>query len=219
MDQFGLLDLFSELRQVKVVVSQAGAVKLTLNGSAIVKKKPYLELTFPAEAWPELQALDQGSQVLVCLHTEDSVFFVNTTIARLLGEGRLLVQAEDFVQERYKRSAERVQAERIELQYWHLDEQGRALSEAKEAQPLDISSMGIRMRLEQVVEPYQMLGLKITIQVPPQATITCKAQIVRMGLKADSSIEIAVHFEEIDEQDRQRITDFCYGENMDSEEP
>ena len=219
MDQFGLLDLFSELRQVKVVVSQAGAVKLSLNGSAIVKKKPYLELTFPAESWPESHALDQGSQLLLCLHSEDSVFFVNTTVSLLLGEGRLLVQAEDFVQERYKRSAERVPAGRIELQYWQLDEQGRAVSEAKEAQPLDISSMGIRMKLEEVVEPYQMLGLKITIHEPIQASITCNAQIVRMGLKADSSIEIAVHFEEIDEQDRQRITDFCYGENMDSEEP
>lgn len=218
MDRFGLLDLFSELRQVKVIVSQAGSVKLTLNGSAIVKKKPYLELTFPAEAWPELQALDQGSQLLLCLHSEDSVYFVNTTISLSLGEGRLLLQAEDFVQERYKRSAERVPAERIELQYWHLDEQGRAVSEAKEAQPLDISSMGIRMKLEEVVEPYQMLGLKISMHEPPQASITCKAQIVRMGLKADSSIEIAVHFEEIDEQDRQRITDFCYGANMDSEE-
>lgn len=217
MDQLGLLDLFSELREVKVIVSQAGTVKLTLNGSAIVKKKPYMELTFPAEAWPELQNLDQGVQLLLCLQTENSVFFVNTTISRPLGEGRLLVQASDLVQERKKRSAERVPAERIELRYWHLDEEGRAAGEAKQARPLDISSTGIRMGLDEVVEPSQMLGLKLFIHDKPEATITCKAQIVRMGLKADSSIEVAVHFEDIDEQDRQRITYFCYGENMDSE--
>ena len=115
MYQFGLLDLFSELRQVKVLVSQAGSVKLSLYGSVILKKKPYLELTFPAEAWPDMQALDQESQLLLCLRTEESVFFVNTTIALSLGEGRLLLHAEDFVQERQKRSAERVPAAKIEL--------------------------------------------------------------------------------------------------------
>jgi hypothetical protein len=218
MNRFGLLDLFSELRQVKVLVSQAGSTKLSLYGSVILKKKPYLELTFPTEAWPDLQALDHESQLLLCLRTEESVFFVNTTIAMSLGEGRLLLHAEDFVQERQKRSAERVTAEKLELMYWHLDEQGRAISEAKQAQPLDISSTGIRMRLDQMVEPLQMLGVKLIIQEPPQATITCKAKIVRMAFKENSSFEFAMHFEDIDEQDRQRITDFCYGENVNPDE-
>ena len=217
MDQVGSLDLFKELRKVKVVVSQAGSVKLTLNGSAILKKKPYLELTFPNEAWPELEKLDQGSQLLLCLQTEKSIFFVNTTISMVLGEDRLLAYAEDFVQERHKRSAERVSAEKIELWYWYVDEEGRAISETQQARPLDISSTGIRIELDQLLEPRQMLGLKILIHEPSQAPVICTAQIVRMALKANTSVEVAAHFEEIEEQDRQRITDFCYGENMDPE--
>ncbi len=217
MEQMGSLDLFKELRQVKVVVSQAGSVKLTLNGSAIVKKEPYLELIFPSEAWPELQKLDQGSQLLLCLETEKSIYFLNTTISMGIGEDRLLVHTDDFVQERHKRSAERVSAERVELKYWYVDEQGRATSEAHQARPLDISSTGLRIEPDQLLEPRQMLGLKIMIHDPLQVSMICKAQIVRMALKADSSVEVAVHIEEIDEQDRQRLTNFCYGENMDPE--
>jgi len=219
MDRFGLLNLFSELRQVKVVVSQAGAVKLTLSGSAIVKKAPYLELTFPGETWPELQEIDQGSELLLCLETEESVFFVNTTMVQASEVGRLLLHAEDYVQERQKRSAERCQAEWVDISYWHLDDNGGRISEEKEAHALDISSTGIRMRVDQIVEPFMMLGMKLVLREAPQTTIRCKGQIVRMALKGDSSIEIAVTLKEIDEQDRQRITDFCYGANMDSEEP
>jgi len=218
MDQFGLLDLFSELRPVNVLLTQSGNVKLSLSGSAIVTRKPYLELTFPAETWPELQALDQGNELLLCLETEESVFFVNTTMVLAPAEGRLLLHAEDYVQERQKRSADRCQAERIEISYWHLDDEGTRISEEKKAHALDISSTGIRMRVDQIVEPFLMLGMKLVIREAPQATITCTGQIVRMALKADSSIEVAVHFENLDPQSRQRITDYCHREHIVSKE-
>jgi len=219
MDGIDLRDLFSELRQVKVLVSQEGSVKLSLSGSVILTRKPYLELTLPREAWPVWQTLDPRSQILLCLETEESVFLITTTIAMVPGEGRLLLQAEDYVQERQKRSAARVPAEQTDILYWHLDEEGGWIGEAKEAQALDISSTGLRMRLGQVVQPCQALGVKLVIHKAPRATILCTAQIVRMALKADSSIEVAAHFEDIDPQDRQRITDFCREENVVSEDP
>lgn len=219
MDQFGLLDLFSELRPVNVLVKQAGIVKLSLNGSAIVTKKPYLELTFPAEVWPEPRALEQESELLLSLETEESVFLVNTTIVLVPGEGRLLLHAEEYVQERQKRSAERCAAKRIEIFYWHLDDQGGRISERKEAQALDISSTGLSMRVNRVVEPCMMLGIKLVIHEEPKATITCAGQIVRMALKEDSSIEVGVHFENLEHRDRQRLTDFCHGERFVSQDP
>jgi hypothetical protein len=219
MDRIDLPGLFTELQPVRVLVTQGGSVKLSLSGSAIMTREPYLELTFPAEEWLELEGIDPDSQLQLCLETEESVFFVNTAIALSPGEGRFLLRAEDYVQERQKRSAMRVKAERIDVRFWHLDEEGRRTSEEKEAIPLDISSTGIRMRLDQVVEPCQTIGMKLTIHDASQTTIACTAQIVRMALKSDSSIEIAVRFEDIDARDRQRITDFCHGENAVSGEP
>jgi hypothetical protein len=219
MDRIGLPDLFSELRPVKVLVTQGGSEKLSLSGSVILTRKPYLELTFPLEVWPEVQTLDTRSKILLCLETEESVFLVNTAIAMVPGEGKLLLHAEEYVQERQKRSAARVPAEQIDILYWHLDEEGRKVGEAQEASALDISSTGLRMRLGQVLEPCQMLGMKLVIHKAPQASIICTGQIERMALKADSSIEVAVHFEDIDRQDRKRITDFCREENVVSEDP
>jgi hypothetical protein len=217
MTQFDLLDLFEERLPVKILITQENGEKLSLNGSAILKEKPYLEAVFPREAWPELRDLDSRSRLLICLETDESVLFLHASIIMAPGEGRMLLQAEDYVQERQKRTATRVPADRIEVLYWHVDEHGSATSETQRAQALDISSTGMLMRLNEVVEPCRMMGLEFTLPESKE-TIRCTAQIVRMSLKPDSSIEVAARFEDLDKQQRQRITDFCYGENVSSGE-
>jgi hypothetical protein len=214
MRQYDLLDEFSELREVKVLVTQDNGEKLSMTGVAISKGTPYLEVSFPTEAWPELRSLDQRSQLLVCLETEESILFVYATIALRPREGTLLLEATDFAQQKQKRKAERVPAEGVKLLYWPVDAQGQATGEPKEGWAIDISSTGLLMRIDEVIEPCRPVGLKLILPGTSSEEITCTGQVVRLALKPNSSIEVALHFEGLSRETRVRITEFCYGSNI-----
>ena len=212
MSQYDLLDLFEELRSVKVFVTRTDGERLSLNGSAFLRERPYLEVSFPSEAWPALNTVDEQSQILICLENDDSVVFISTTLALEAGEGKWLLVASDYAQKSQKRSAPRVAANECSVSYWYVDEQGRQKSAPQQAQAIDISSTGVLMHMQEVVEPFRFVGLSFVIPGSSE-TIQCIGRIVRLALKADGSIEAAVHFTDIDKRDRNRVTDFCSGEN------
>lgn len=208
MGKFTYLEQLKEPQMVRILLPLKNNKRLGLSGRAQLATPNLIQIQFPKTELPNPDQIDILSDCLLSLNTLDSILNIHTLIQSMPNNKQLLVKAIDSKEQIEKRSSIRAPATPIKITYWDLDE--NKTKAKKTAEGINISTDGLLLILNDIILPYQHIGIEMTIPIPQEITISCKAQVIRTSLNSDGKIQLAVKFEDINPKHLEHILAYCY---------
>ncbi len=205
------LNIFRQTKPIQAVIYLKTKNKIKLFGFAFLTEEKFLNVQFPSSSWPRNGNIDWQKNIFIYLEDKNNVISIYATLQKKLSPGNLLVKPVNYVQYRDRRDSQRVSVENILAHYQPINEKGSPIkSERNVAQAANISSSGILLQAREVIKPDQRLSMEITLPEKDQtSTICCTGKVIRMALQPNGTLEVALRFEDIQQQDQEYLTEFC----------
>jgi len=210
------LNIFSQTKPIQAVMYLKNGQKIKLFGFAVLRESHFLQINFPISIWPNDVVIDWQKNIFIYLEEKNTVISVSGSLEKDLEPGNLLVKPFGYVNYIDRRDSLRVTANNIQAYYQPVNENGSPLClEKKKAKAENISSTGIVLQAFEIITPDQRLYLEIILPEEEEKTeIMCIGRVTRLALQTDGNLEVALCFEDIQQQDQEYLFDFCYSHRL-----
>lgn len=201
-----ILNHFQDGREAKILLPIYGQQSISVNGSVQTSGKDALVIALPYDQdFSILINARQICQILFSLHGRE--YRLLTRIQHIFGPSDLLVKPKLPAIALQEREFFRVDA-KIRLDYISLEPES-LFKPCSLHTKVNLSGSGIRLPDTGHFTVGDMLALVLWLDGKTQAVIECLAQVVRFCPLPNGDQAVALHFAEIDGQDRDKIVAFC----------
>ncbi len=202
------LDYLKEYRVVKVHLPLQDGGSLTLDGVAKTTRDPQFEITFLPDQLNSEQLNDEEI-CQVIFDVAGATQSVQAKITEVLGDAKLQLEMREAQVHTQKRAYFRVEAG-LSVRYWRLDDESAEDQSLQTA--INISGGGMRLPVEEPLEPGTRLGLEINVDAPAPRLIECAGAVVRRFECEQSGWQVALSFVDIEQEDQDAIVAYCLAE-------
>lgn len=211
MSSVALLDYLSTPKPVRIFVPLQGGGRVRLNCVARLIKSPRLEAEFGSGLLP-INDIDLNGKCLISYDTGGPTLSLYSSIEQIEGTRKLKLIAIESVNHEQKRQFFRVDAE-LRVRYWLKPPTETPPEETWPCRGLNISGGGILLHLDEPLPKAQrLIGLEIDLPEPKPERIRCVAQVIRAVKRDNDKLEVALQFEKITAEARDKIVAFCFAE-------
>jgi c-di-GMP-binding flagellar brake protein YcgR len=201
-----LLDHFRNGREAKILVPVHGQRAMAVDGSVRTSADNGLTIALPYERnFRDIINLRETCQIIFSLNGQE--YRLISRIRTVLGPSDLLVIPKPPAIALQEREFFRIDT-RIQLDYYCL-----AADRSQQARNLDvkvnISGSGIRIPAPNDLHVGDLIAMVLHLEGKTLDRVDCLAQVVRFCNLPNGDQAVALHFTEIDNQDRDKIVAFC----------
>ncbi len=210
------LNIFSQTKPIQAMIYLKNGQTIKLFGFACLQESHLLQIHFPISIWPTDIEIDWQKNIFISLEEKNAVISVSGSLEKELEPGNLLVKPFGYINYIDRRDSLRVTANNIQAYYQPVNENGSPLClEKKLAKAENISSTGIVLQAPEIINPDQRLYLEIILpEQEEKIEIICIGRVTRLALQTDGNLEVALRFEDIQQQDQEHLFDFCYSHRL-----
>ena len=174
-------------------------------------KSPRLEAEFASGQLP-VDKIDVSGKCLISYDTGGPTLSLYSTIEQIDGSRKLKLIAVESVSHEQKRQFFRIDAE-LNARYWLKPATENPPDETIPCRGSNISGGGVLLNLPQELPKLQrIVGMQIYLSEPQPTQVNCTGEIVRVIKKNDGSFDVALRFDKISEDARDKIVAFCFAE-------
>ena len=203
-----VLEHLNEYRVVKVVLPLHEGERLLLDGVAKSTVPPQFEITFlPDQLKPDLLNLEEPCQV--SFDVAGTTKSIRAKIDAVVSDAKLQFEMVESFTHVQKRAYFRVEAE-LSVSYWVIDSDNPAAKSV--ATQVNISGGGLRLPIGEKLGDGTKIGLEIVLDVPQLHIVECVARVVRTYDLGDGQKQVALSFEDIEQEDQDAIVAYCLAE-------
>jgi len=203
-----VLENLNEYRVVKVVLPLQEGEPLLLDGVAKTTSPPQFEVTFlPDQLNTEL--LNHQEICQVSFDVAGATKSIRARIDAVVSDSKLQLELIESFTHVQKRAYFRVEAE-LSVSYWVIDGENPAAKSV--STQVNISGGGLRLPITDKLMDNSKVGLEIVLDVPQARIVECIARVVRTYEMDDGSKQVALSFEDIEQEDQDAIVAYCLAE-------
>jgi len=203
-----VLNIFQEKQPVTARLTIASDEEVQLHGVAKITELPFIQVEIPRLSIYHIDITDIQDKILIIYGAGLSILTLYTSVVSFVDPSTLLLNIQDYYLKEQERNALRAEANRAEVYYRPLDEQGNPVQDRlNSCEAVNLSKAGILIRMNEIIEPKQKLELLITL--PNTSPFSCTGQVERIGLQKNGKMETAIQFENLDRSACDAIDSFC----------
>lgn len=208
MSRIALLDHLHTDKSVRLNIPLKDGGKQRYDAEARIqdREERTVVVNLKGKSFPKSEEIDFREKCSVSLEGDGPSLSMNATIEEVLGRGRLLLKASDYVAYQPKRNAFRVQAE-LPVQYKRYY---REQEPFRNVSTEDLSSGGVRLLCREDLQTGNVLILSLEIPRPKQGRVMCTAQVMWAKDRMDGDRAVGCKFLDLDEQSEDLIIAFCF---------
>ncbi len=208
MAEFALFKYLEKPALLRAYIIREDDTKVRLEAVARIIAEPYLELKFRPGEMPE-ELIRKGGKILLSLDTRAGTVSMYTHIDEKVSSRVLRVLAIESFAYSQQREYFRVNSA-IKVVY------SKDSLSSKEAQKVptatvNISGSGVLLSCEEKLRMGDMYNLEFYLPDDSEP-VKCKAFVVRVDEKIRGGYEVAFHYHDIENEERDRIISFCLAE-------
>lgn len=201
------LNQLKDYRVVRAALPLQEGKTETLDAVAKVTTAPEFEVTFLPDQLPT-ERLNQEEYCQIKFDVAGETRSIKGRITSIAGDNKLLLEMVDSFSYVQKREYFRIDAA-LSVSYWTIDAEN---PEAKAVQtPVNIGGGGVRLPVSEDFKTGDRVGLEIVIKEPQPAVVECSAEVVG-SYELDGEKQLALKFEDIEEEDQDAIVAYCLAE-------
>lgn len=208
--KFKMQNYFSNHRSVQLIIAYSQKEEVSLKGTAKAIDKSLLEVLISEKDWPDTNKITEQSNFFINFDSREGEISLRTALESIPEKGRLIFKILDYDLNDSTLEASRVSGFDIKAFYFHLNDQGKPLNQTrKETKLINISPKGLLIQLDEIIEPYKIIGLELTLPSKDNYIIKCTAKVARMALNPEGQIVLGLEFSNLDQNQKNRLIDFC----------
>ncbi|MBW2186583.1 MAG: PilZ domain-containing protein, partial [Deltaproteobacteria bacterium] len=204
MADFALFKYIEKPTLLRAFIIQEDGSKVRLEAVARIIAEPYLELKFRPNELP-IELIKMAGKILLSLDTRAGTVSMYTHVDEVISPRVLRVlgtESFSFAQQReYFRA--------IKVLYCK-ETMSSAVSTVEQSVTVNMSGSGTLISSESKAAMGDTFELEF--HVPEADPIECKGLVVRVDDKLRGGYELALHFHNIEHEDRDRVISFCLAE-------
>jgi len=203
-----VLEHLNEYRVVKVVLPLHGGEQQLLDGVAKATTPPQFEITFLPDQL-KIDMLDLEDHCQVSFDVAGTTKSIRAKIDSVVSEAKLQFEMVESFTHVQKRAYFRVEAE-LSVSYWVIDGENPAAKSVNTQ--VNISGGGLRLPVDEKLKDGTKIGLEIVLDVPQLTIVECVAKVVRTYDMGGGPKQVALIFEDIEQEDQDAIVAYCLAE-------
>lgn len=201
---------FKNHRSVQLIIAFSQTEKTLLKGIAKTVEESLLEVMVSEQDWPNTNKITKQSSFFINFDSREGTISLRASLDSIPEKGRFRFQILDYEQDGSDQGDLRVSGPEVKAVYYYLSENGQAKKQTrKETKVMNISPKGLLIRCDEVIEPYKVIGLEITLPTKDRYTLRCTAKVARMALNTNGQIDLGLEFLDLDQTQQGRLSDFC----------
>ena len=203
-----VLEQLNEYRVVRVVLPLLEGERQLLDGVAKTTTPPQFEVTFLPDQL-KIESLDLQEPAQISFDVAGATKSIHAKIDSVVSDSKLQFELVESFTHVQKRAYFRVEAE-LSVSYWVIDDKAPA---AKSVNTLvNISGGGLRLPIEEKIKDGTKIGLEIVLDVPQLRVVECSAKAVRTYDMGRGRKQVALSFDDIEQEDQDAIVAYCLAE-------
>jgi len=203
-----VLEHLNEYRVVKVVLPLQGGEHQLLDGVAKSTTPPKFEITFLPDQL-KADALNLQEPCQVSFEIAGSTKSIRAKVDTVVSDAKLLLELVESFTHVQKRAYFRVEAE-LSVSYWVIDSENPAARSINTS--VNISGGGLRLPIDEKLKDGTKIGLEIVLDVPQPRIVECVARVVRTYDLGEGMKQVAMSFDDIEQEDQDAIVAYCLAE-------
>lgn len=209
--QFKMQNYFNNHRSVQLIIAYSQKEKVSLKGTAKAIDKSLLEVLISEKDWPDTNKITEQSNFFINFDSREGVISLRTALESIPERGRLIFKILDYEQDGSNLESLRAPGVGIKAFYFHLNDQGKPLNQTrKETKLINISPKGLLIQVDEIIEPYKIIGLELALPSKDSYIVKCSARVVRMALNPEGQIVLGLEFLNLDQNQKNRLADYCH---------
>ena len=207
MADFALFKYIEKPTLLRAFIIQEDGSKVRLEAVARIIAEPYLELKFRPNELP-IELIKMAGKILLSLDTRAGTVSMYTHVDEVISPRVLRVLGTESFSFAQQREYFRVNTA-IKVLYCK-ETMSSVLSTVEQSVTVNMSGSGTLISSESRAEMGDTFELEF--HVPEADPIECKGLVVRVDDKLRGGYELALHFHNIEHEDRDRVISFCLAE-------
>lgn len=206
-------ELFNHLKTHKVgniSIPLKDGEKIHLECVVIAQSPEKLEAHFLPDQLPA-EALDLDGRCHLRFDVGGPTLSVITRIEKVENDRKLLLRAVETLNHQQRREYFRVDVQ-LPVKIQNISDKPFEFPSGDlfgDAEGINISGCGIMVVFNDPLPAETLIRLKINLPEPRPATVSCVGHVVRQTEKRRGGYQVALHFDEINQEERDKIIAFC----------